>query len=162
MSKQHKNDLTPDEKREVDATLSQEDQNEEYTIPSQKPSSERTLPSTTGKWRDLLPPASKGTSRKLFNWPASVAGVKAHRPISKRAFVVAHLTGPSVAFPDGGATYEYIRDSCEWTDRDAREGIKLIHSNLGYGLTEDPTTGIIRAYRYDPDTCDERGFLRTA
>jgi hypothetical protein len=49
---------------------------------------------------------------------------------TKRSKVVAMLTAK------GGASFEEIQAATDWNDRDAYEGIRLIHSYLGYGLKE--------------------------
>ena len=90
--------------------------------------------------------------RVAFNFPKKLdekgnpVGVKAHRPNCKRALVVDMLTSES------GATFSEVAQAIEatfgaseaWDGSTCYEGIKLIHSELGYALTEDKD-GIIRA-----------------
>ncbi len=92
------------------------------------------------KEKPAAPQSGKTRGRKLFNWDAAPEGVKAHRPGTKRAHVVETLSGD-------GATFDEIAAHCDWDRRTAYEGIKLIHSLLGWGLREDPETGIITAYQ---------------
>ena len=91
-----------------------------------------------------VPGQPRPRRRKAINRPQG-AELKGHRPGTKRALVVALLTGE-------GATFEGVQDAIaeafpggEWDARTAYEGITLISSLLGYALTEDPETGIIRA-----------------
>jgi len=73
------------------------------------------------------------------------AALKPHRPGTKRALVIALLTGE-------GATFEGVQDAIAeafpegpWDTRTAYEGITLISSLTGYWLEEDADTGVIRA-----------------
>jgi hypothetical protein len=87
------------------------------------------------------------TRRKLMNFPGRSGAPKAHRAGTKRALVVEMLTRPE------GATFKQVQAAVEdrfgkegaWDDKTCTEGIKLISIALGYALTEDPQTGIIRA-----------------
>ena len=77
--------------------------------------------------------------RKRFDRPASPDGTKAHRPGTKRAWVVETLSTV-------GATYDEVMAHCGWDVRTAYEGITLIHKLLGWGLREDQN-GRIFAFR---------------
>ena len=84
--------------------------------------------------------------RRLMNFPGRAGAPKPHRAGTKRALVVEMLTRPE------GATFKQVQDSVaakfpggEWDAKTTTEGIKLISVALGYQLTEDPQTGIIRA-----------------
>ena len=88
--------------------------------------------------------------RRLMNYPGNGSAPKAHRPGTKRALVVALLTR------DEGATFVEVQEGIaaafpggEWDDRTTFEGIKLVSTALGYSLTEDPQTAVIRATRDD-------------
>jgi len=74
--------------------------------------------------------------RKPFNLP--VGEIKAHRPGTKRAKVLDMLLF--------GATFADVQKATGWPYRTAYEGIKLINTELGYGLVEDEA-GVIRAVR---------------
>jgi len=80
----------------------------------------------------------KSRKRKPFIWPVKDE-IKPHRAGTKRAFVVETLTTT-------GATFDEVAEHCGWDKPTCYEGIKLIHSALGYGLFEDTSTGIIRAF----------------
>jgi hypothetical protein len=68
-----------------------------------------------------------------MSWPIKPEQ-KPHRANSKRAKVI-ELTGRPQ-----GATFAEIQAATGWDDRNAYEGVKLLHSALGYGLAE-PTLG---------------------
>lgn len=84
--------------------------------------------------------------RRPFNYPGT-GFPKAHRPGTKRALVVELLTGPD------GATFEEVQNAvaerfgtaAAWDDRTCTEGIRLISTDLGYRLTQDPASRKIRA-----------------
>lgn len=85
-----------------------------------------------------------GRSRpKGFNFPADPAGVREHRPGTKRAETVELLLR--------GATQEEVSAATGWTGRDLYDGIRLVHKALGYGMREDAKTGVITIF-----TADER------
>jgi hypothetical protein len=85
--------------------------------------------------------------RRRFDYPGNGTGkVKPHRAGTKRALVVEMLTR------EGGATFLEVQEAIaakfpggEWDDRTCFEGIKLVSVALGYELTEDPSTAVIRA-----------------
>lgn len=62
--------------------------------------------------------------------------VRSHRPGTKRATTIDLLSR------EEGATVEEVMEATGWSYRTALEGIKLIHSYLGYGLREDDDSRI--------------------
>lgn len=84
-------------------------------------------------WADKKRPLSE---RKAFNYP--VGAIREHKPGTKRAQVLEMLLK--------GMTLEQVMKEIGWPYRTAFEGVKLIHKDLGYGLTEGED-GIIRAVR---------------
>ncbi len=42
-----------------------------------------------------------------------------------------------------GATMAEVREATGWNERQAREGVRLLHYKCGYGISEDPTTRVI-------------------
>ena len=82
------------------------------------------------------PKLPHGRARKSFNFEVREK-IKRHRKGTKRAQLVTLLTI--------GASYEQVMEKFGWSNRNAYEGIKLLHSKLGYGITE--TNGIIRLVR---------------
>jgi hypothetical protein len=42
-----------------------------------------------------------------------------------------------------GATMVEIREATGWNERQAREGVRLLHTKCGYGISEDPVSRII-------------------
>ena len=69
-----------------------------------------------------------GTRCGAFNFPKAKE-IREHRAGTKRATVIDMLRV--------GATFEEVQKSIGWDSRTAREGIKLVHSCVGYGLNED-------------------------
>ena len=76
----------------------------------------------------------KPKARKPFDCPFT-GTVKPYREGTKRALVINMLKS--------GATFEEIMGATEWNHRTAYDGIKLIHTSVGYGLSES-STGVIR------------------
>jgi len=72
--------------------------------------------------------ASGGTRRKRFDEPYQ-GFTKPCREGTKRAKIVALLTK--------GATFHECMEATGWDQRTCYDGIKLVHKDLGYGLTED-------------------------
>lgn len=68
--------------------------------------------------------------RKPFEFPA-MKEIKSHRPGTKRAKTIELLSRKE------GASIEEVMDANGWDKPTALEGVKLLHSYLGYGLTED-------------------------
>lgn len=88
-------------------------------------------------------PSKKADSncRFLFNFSADDK-IKPHREGSKgRATVVRMLS------EDEGATFEEIRKATGWSEKDAYEGIRLVHYALGWGMKTNPETGKITIFR---------------
>lgn len=71
-------------------------------------------------------------TRKAFEFPAKKEQ-RAHRPGTKRAQVLEKLLSKE------GATFVEIQTLTKWEDRTAYEGVRLLHSYLGYGLRESAT-----------------------
>lgn len=67
---------------------------------------------------------------KRIDWSAKPT-IKPHRPGTKRACVIGLLKRPE------GATWEEVMQATGWDRRTAYEGVKLVHSYLGYGIRED-------------------------
>lgn len=65
--------------------------------------------------------------RGIFNVPAD-AEVQPHREGTKRAKVLEMLGRPE------GATLEEVRKANDWDVKTAYDGVRLIHTYLGYGL----------------------------
>lgn len=64
-----------------------------------------------------------------FVFPARKEGVKPHREGTKRATVVSLLLE--------GASFEDVQKATGWSEKDAYEGIRLVHYHLGYGMNQD-------------------------
>lgn len=75
-----------------------------------------------------------GRKRNLFQVMAKTR-IKPHRENTRRAEAVKMLTK--------GATLEELMEVTRWNYRQAKEAVWLLHKHLGYGLTENPTTGKI-------------------
>lgn len=81
---------------------------------------------------------SEGKGRAMsFDFPAKDE-IKGHRENTKRAKTLEKLLK--------GATFEEIKQLNDWDDRTAYEGIRLLHIKLGYGLSQDPDSGVIKAF----------------
>jgi len=72
----------------------------------------------------------RGRPRAPFNYEPKDT-IKSHREGTKRAQVIGMLRE--------GATIEEIMQATGWKYRDAYEGVKLIHHQVGYGLEEKST-----------------------
>ena len=107
---------------------------------------EKALGDEMAKDLSELKAPKKPRGRKSFNWTSEKGTeVKQHRAGTKRATVVELLTSKK------GATFVQVQEEIakrfpggEWNDATCYEGIKLIHSSLGYTLTQDDK-GVIRA-----------------
>lgn len=82
-----------------------------------------------------LPPAQSKTKggvrrKKRMSYPP-MGEVKNHRAGTKRARVIQMLSRKR------GATFAEIQDEIGWDYATAYEGVKLLHTYLGYGLEED-------------------------
>lgn len=93
--------------------------------PEEKPKKGKKPPVTT----------SESPRRVQFDLPAK-KDIKPHREGTKRARVIELLS------QKGGATFEEVMDDpkIQWDRRTTYEGIKLINTQVGYGLAENPTT----------------------
>ena len=69
-----------------------------------------------------------GTRRTTFNFEP-MESIREIRTGTKREKVITMLRK--------GATIQQVQNSIGWDARTAREGIKLIHTYVGYGLAED-------------------------
>jgi len=67
--------------------------------------------------------------RKPFNFPPKIR-IKPHRAGTARAKAIDTLL-------TGKASFEDVMDACGWTRRAAIEGIRLLHTHLGWGIVEE-------------------------
>lgn len=75
-------------------------------------------------------PIAGQARRKRIEFPARPAGeIKDHRSGTKRATVIGLLRQ--------GATMQQLMSATGWDYKTAYDGVKLVHSYLGYGLRED-------------------------
>lgn len=74
--------------------------------------------------------------RKPFDLPFSGEEPKQYRPGTKRAQTIDLLSRPE------GATVEEVMEATGWPYATALEGIKLVHTYVGYGLREDDDSRI--------------------
>lgn len=73
-------------------------------------------------------------ARKPFDFKPR-KNIKEHRPDTKRATCIKLLTK--------GATFDACRKATGWDHRTCYEGIRLLNTHLGYGLTEN-ANGVIK------------------
>lgn len=72
-------------------------------------------------------PRAKRQRSYKFNYEPD-AEVQGHREGTKRAKVIELLSRPA------GANFQEVRDATSWDEKTAYDGIRLIHTYLGYGL----------------------------
>jgi len=78
---------------------------------------------------------AKRTRTFNYTYPLKDEGARPVREGSKRARVIEQLRD--------GTTVEEVMAENGWNERQAREGIRLIHTYVGYGLVQDEETGVI-------------------
>jgi len=57
--------------------------------------------------------------------------IREHRPGTKRAKLVRMMSRKN------GATRAQLRRATDWDDKTLRDGLRLVHVALGYGIKED-------------------------
>lgn len=84
------------------------------------------------------PPVERKKRGRRFVFPA-LSVIKTAREGSKRALAIRLLTR------EEGAKFEDIQAATGWNDKDAYEGIRLVHYYVGYGMAQDED-GTIRIF----------------
>lgn len=85
--------------------------------------------------KPVSPTTSTGNSdgskrRKRMNFPVK-SEIKNHREGTKRAMLIEMLSRKN------GADFEELMEATGWDYKTCYEGVKLLHSYVGYGLRED-------------------------